>query len=211
MGWKTSLIIISGQTQIEDLQILTTLGIKGTTKVDNITFEETIAFLTNKVCIGRYNKNLIIYEWAIPEKVLHNKGTDIEKLLCDKFPNAEICFIELVSTLNFWGYKIIQSGQLIRHFVGDGQGNGTFFNVGNPLTEEKELLDKATVDENGVRTYKFENDESDEVLTEDQMGEEFIFNLCKRYLGHTLDESETFLNEVEFSCYKKKSWWQFWK
>ncbi len=210
MGWKTSLIIISRPPEIDDKGLLKVLRIKGSTKKSDTVFEDTIGFHTKKVCIGRYNGNLIIYEWAIPEKVIQNNQTDIEKTLIDSFPNSEICFVELVSTLNFWGYKVIDNGQVIRHRAGDGEGNGTYIDFGNSLEEEKELLAKASVDENGVRTYRFE-DGTDEIFSEDQVGEEFVFKLCARYLGCPLDEADEFLNGVKFTCYQKRSWWQFWK
>lgn len=208
MGWKTSLIIISNPPQIDHKELIKILRLKGVSKKSDITFDDTIGLHTNKICIARYNQHLIIYEWSIPEKVIQKNDTEIEKHLISHFPSSEICFLELVSTVNFWGYKIIHNGKVIRHRAGDGEG--TYIDFGIPLEEEKALLAKSTTDENGIRTYKFDT-EHEEVYTEDQVGEEFVFNICKRYLGHSLDESDEFLNETPFTCYTKKSWWQFWK
>ncbi|MGN6647113.1 MAG: hypothetical protein ACTHJT_11340 [Cytophaga sp.] len=210
MGWKTSLIIISRPPQINDQELLKALDIKGASKQTDVSFEDTIGLYTNKVCIGNYNGYLIIYEWAIPETVIQKNETAIEKKLIAQFPNSEICFLVLISTLNFWGYKIVDNGKVIRHRAGDGQGNGTYTDFGDPLEEEKDLLAKSTVDNAGVRTYRFDSD-PDEIFTEDQVGEEFVFNICKKYLGAPLDQADEFLNKIRFACYQKKSWWKFWK
>ncbi len=147
---------------------------------------------------------------AIPETVIQNNETAIEQKLITQFPNSEICFLVLISTLNFWGYKIIDNGKVIRHRAGDGQGNGTYIDFGAPLEEEKALLAQSTVDAAGIRTYTFESD-PDEIYTEEQVGEEFVFNICQKYLGAPLDQADEFLNEIKFTCYQKKSWWEFWK
>ncbi len=210
MGWKTSLIIITSTPEIEDQRLLNILGLKGSTPKSDIVFEDTTGFHTDKVSIGRYNGNLIICEWSIPEKVIQNNQTDIERILMDSFPYSEICFIQLVSTVNFWGYKLIDNGKVLRHRAGDGQRNGTYFDIGEPLAQEKELLAKSYFDEAGNRLYIFEDDPN-EIYTEDQVGEEFVFKLCARYLGLPLDEDDEFLYGIKFSCYQKRSWWQFWK
>ena len=108
----------------------------------------------------------------------------------------------------FLGVQIINNGKVIRHRAGDSD-NGTFIDIGNPLEEEKELLSKSSVVANGVRVYKFE-EQPGEIFNEDQVGENFVFNICPRYLKYPLDEADEFLSDTAFACYEKKVWWKFW-
>lgn len=206
MGWKTSLIFINRPPKIANEQILKTLGLKGLSQKKDTVLDDFISSRSNYTCIGYYNDFLIVYNWKIPEKVIEKNNTDIEKQIINLFPNSEICFVALVSTVNFWGYKVINNGKLIRHRAGSAD-DGTYFDFGEVLDEEKDLLSKSIIDENGIRTYKFDHD--DDLLSEDQVGEEFVFNVCSRYLRVPLDEADEFSTITKFSCYKR-NWWKFW-
>ena len=178
MGWKISIIIVNKPTKVDNEKLLRDLGIKRFIKTDDTTFENTIGLFTNKIYIGEYKDNLIIYEWTLPDKIIQNNDTESEKLLVRKFPNSEICIIELVSNVNFWGYKIINKGRIIRHRAGDGD-KGTYIDSGAPLEEEIPLLNKSSIDGDGNKFYKFD-EQPDELFSEDQVGENFVFEICKR-------------------------------
>ncbi len=208
MGWKISIIIVNKPTKVDNEKLLRDLGIKRFIKTDDTTFENTIGLFTNKIYIGEYKDNLIIYEWTLPDKIIQNNDTESEKLLVRKFPNSEICIIKLVSNVNFWGYKIINKGRIIRHRAGDGD-KGTYIDSGAPLEEEIPLLNKSSIDGDGNKFYKFD-EQPDELFSEDQVGENFVFEICKRYFGETLDTADELLHNTIFIGYQKKAWWRFW-
>ena len=208
MGWKISIIIVNKPTKVDNEKLLRDLGIKRFIKTDDTTFENTIGLFTNKIYIGEYKDNLIIYEWTLPDKIIQNNDTESEKLLVRKFPNSEICIIKLVSNVNFWGYKIINKGRIIRHRAGDGD-KGTYIDSGAPLEEEIPLLNKSSIDGDGNKFYKFD-EQPDELFSEDQVGENFVFEICKRYFGETLDTADELLYNTIFIGYQKKAWWRFW-
>jgi len=93
--------------------------------------------------------------------------------------------------------------------------------MGEPLAEEKELLSKSKLDSNGKRIYLFE-DFPDEPLDEDQVGEDFVFSICYKYLDEELDSAETSLHETILQGYRYRGitpdkttanaapWWKFW-
>jgi hypothetical protein len=125
--------------------------------------------------------------------------TQIEKTLSRIFPNSEICSIVLHSAVNLWGYAVTQNGQIIRARAGSAD-DGTFVEIGEPLEEEKELLSKSKLDDNGNRIY-FLNDSLDEPFNEDQVGENYVFSICKRYFGEELDRADDLLFETTLTGY----------
>ena len=208
MGWKTALIIINKPSKVNHEELLKDIGIKRFCKSADSTFDNMIGLFTSRIYIGEYRDNLIIYEWGLVERIIEKDDKDSEKLLTKKFPDSEICVIELVSTVGFWGYKVFDKGKLIRHRAGDSE-KGTYIDSGTPLDEERELLSKSSIDGSGHRLYKFD-DQTDEVLSEDQVGENFVFEICRRYFGESLDTAEHLLYYTNFVGYRKKAWWRFW-
>ncbi len=93
------------------------------------------------------------------------------------------------------------------------------------MEEEKDLLKKSELDSNGNRIY-FLDDFPDEKMTEDQMGEDFVFEISKRYFGERIDcNDELFetnlkayqiINKPKLKTINKKQtekvnkWWKFW-
>jgi hypothetical protein len=67
-----------------------------------------------------------------------------------------------------------------------------------------------------------ENPNSNDVLSEDQVGENFVFAICNRYLGETFESANEAFLETPLAAYKydsvsiggqgvaTKPWWKFW-
>ncbi|MBL7779895.1 MAG: hypothetical protein JNM22_01675 [Saprospiraceae bacterium] len=232
MGWKASTIIINRPTKVDNEELLKTLGFDNLTKIEDELFENAINPDDNKVYIGTYKNNLLICTQGIPMQFFEEHETQTEKTLNQIFPNSEICSIVLHSTINLWGYSVIQNRQKIRARAGSAD-DGTFVEIGEPLEEEKELLSKSKLDDNGNRIYLLDNF-PDEPLNEDQVGEIFVFSICKRYFGDELDSADDLLFETTLTGYKygkvkqttstqqtnktgsldkidkTKPWWKFW-
>lgn len=220
MGWKASMIIIHQPTKIGNEQLLEELGFKGLTKIKDEPFDDVLNPSAHKVFIGVHNNNLVICTVDIPLKLIEANDTPIERRFIELFPNSEICAIVLHSTVNLWGYSIIKNGQKIRARAGCAD-DGTYLEMGEPLAEEKELLSKSKLDSNGKRIYLFE-DLPDEPLQEDQVGENFVFFICYKYLDEELDSAETSLHETILQGYRYRvitpdkttanaaPWWKFW-
>jgi hypothetical protein len=233
MGWKASTIIIHKPTQVDNLELLKDLGFNNLTKIEDEPFEVAINPDNNRVYIGTYKDNLLVCAPDIPMQFFEDSETLTEKTLNRIFPNSEICSIVLHSTVNLWGYSVTKNGQKIRARAGSAD-DGTFVELGEPLDEEKELLSKSKIDENGNRIYLFD-DFPDELLNEDQVGENFVFSVCKRYFDEELDSADELLFDTTLTGYKygkvkqitspqqqtnktnsidkidnEKPWWKFW-
>lgn len=213
MGWKASTIIIHKPSQVENEQLLKDLGFEGLSKIEDEPFEVAMNPEDNKVFIGSYKDNLLICTQEIPMLFYEKVESQIEVILKNKFPQSEICTIALHSVVNFWGYSVIKNGQKIRARAGSAD-DGTFLEFGEPLEEEKELISKSKLDEDGNRIYLIDEDS----FYEDQVGENFVFSICKRYFGVELDFADELLFETNLTGYKfkristndKQAWWKFW-
>ena len=228
MGWKASSIIISPKTDINFEETLNKLGFTNLTKIEDEPYEIAAYPDKDKIYIGTYKNSLILSVEDIPIQFLSEGLTDFENKLIGLFPNTEICAISLHSAVNHWGFAVIKNGQKIRAKAGDAD-SGTIIDFGEPLEEEKELLSSSTINDSGERTYVFDDD--DDEMTEDQVGENFVFEMFKRYTGESLDSDDDLLFESSFSGYQtskplrkspiqhtkpnndipmQKPWWKFW-
>lgn len=200
MGWKASAIIIHRPTQIDAEELLQKLGFSNLKRIEDETFDGALNPDDNSVYIGFYKENLLICAPDIPMLFFEEFETPIEKTLKEIFPNAEICSIILQSTVNLWGFAVIMNGQKIRARAGSAE-DGTFIEIGEPLDEEKELLSKSKLDENGSRIY-FLDDFPNEPFHEDQVGENLVFSICKRYFGEELNNADALLFGTTLRGYK---------
>jgi len=225
MGWKASTIIINEPTNTDHFQLLEKLGFTSLRKIDDRPFEVVMNPNDNEVYIGTYKNNLLICAQELPMQFFEDHETATESTFMNLFPSSEICSIVLHSTVNLWGYAILKEGKKIRARAGSAD-DGTFIESGEPLEEEKEILSKSTLNRQGERTYLFEGD--DEAMSEDQVGENFVFAVCKRYFGEELDSADELLFETHLKGYSygkapglkksgqskssgyNKSWWKFW-
>jgi hypothetical protein len=214
MGWKISAIIIKNPIEIEPIQLVTNLGFQTIKETESQLFETAMYPDDNHIYIGKYNGNLILCEGELTFDFFDKKNSKIENRLFEIFPNSEICSVVLHSYNNLWGYSISENGIKKRIRFGASE-DGTIEDLGNPLEEELDLLSKSSLNEDGERIYTFED--SEDKYTEDQVGENFVFAICKRYFDKDLDEVDDLLFETEMtgftfgkSTLKSKPWWKFW-
>jgi len=200
MGWKASAIIINKPTQVDNETLLTELGFNNLTRIEDEPFEVAINPDDNKVYIGSYKNNLLVCASDIPTQFFDENETPIEKTFNRIFPNSEICSIVLHSAINLWGYSVTRNGKKIRARAGNSD-DGTFVEIGEPLDEEKELLSKSKLDENGNKVYVLD-EFPDETFSEDQVGENFVFLICKRYFDQELDSAHDLLFKTTLTGYQ---------
>lgn len=200
MGWKASAIIINKPTQVDNETLLTELGFNNLTRIEDEPFEVAINPDDNKVYIGSYKNNLLVCASGIPTQFFDENETPIEKTFNRIFPYSEICSIVLHSAINLWGYSVTKNGKKIRARAGNSD-DGTFVEIGEPLDEEKELLSKSKLDENGNKVYVLD-EFPDETFSEDQVGENFVFLICKRYFDQELDSAHDLLFKTTLTGYQ---------
>lgn len=227
------MIVVKPVEQFDRDALLAGLGFQDYVQVEETTLEKAIYPYDDKVYIGQYQDCLIICDVMLSSSCLTAELSAEEEFLMKTFPYTEIGVFVLQSTVNFWGYAVLADGQKIRARAGSSD-DGTFLDHGGPLAQEMALLAKSTVDADGYRMYTMD-DYPDEPMTEDQMGEEFVFELSSRFFGEKLDRADDLLFETAFvgfgphaqaassasntaqtaqpsvqSTPAPKPWWKFW-
>lgn len=209
MGWKTSMIIINTDQPFDFSNLFQKLGYEVSSNSDEL-FEAIIYPPDDKIYLGYCNKTTIICLQELVLDAFQANVSTLEQALCDCFPNTEIATLALHSVVNFWAYSVVKDGKKLRVRAGDAD-EGIIIDEGKVLEEEKELLAKAYTNTNGEQLFVFE-DILDEAFTADQVGENFVFQLCKRYLDEQLDAHEK-LWETTFKGFnlkkknQNKKWW----
>ena len=197
MGWKLSSVIINSSTDISYDDLLDKLGFKNLTRLEDEPYDSAMYPDKDRVYVGNYKNNLIICAENLPLKFYDKSLSDTEKTLIKYFPESEICAVSLQSTINHFGFAVIKAGEKIRVKAGDAD-LGTVIDIGKPLEQEEELLAKSKIDDKGQRLFYLDGD-SDPYL-ENQIGENFVFEIFKRYTGELLDEDDDLLDTNFTAC-----------
>jgi hypothetical protein len=203
MGWKASTIIINAVNECDFETLLSDLGYNKIQKIGDESFESVINPKEKTVYLGYYKNNLIICAADAPKLFFEKEISPIEQKLMDKFPNKEICAIVLQSVINFWAYSVITNDGKKRIRAGCSE-TGTFIDIGQPLAQEIELFNNSKINAKGIREFRFEHT-PDEIFMEDQVGENFVFEICSRYFEDTLDSADDLLFNTLLSGYRYKN------
>lgn len=201
MGWKTSMVIVNNKSLFSNKEILNELGYTELKKIGTTTLEDAIYPTAGELFIGRYKNNIIICEDDLAYKALFEELSNEEFLLNELIKkNTEICALVLHSSNNIYGYSISKNGKRVRVKVGSSD-DGVITDYGIPLSEETELLNSIIViEEKGELKEKRNLD----VFSHDQLGEELVFKLTKRYFGKQLDMADDDLFNLKMTNYKFK-------
>lgn len=200
MGWKSSTIIIASRKEVNELELLSNLGFNNLKEIESEPFEVAINPDDGKIYIGKYKGNLLICTQNLPMTFLEETVSLGEKVISKYFPKTEICSLVLHSVVNLWGYSVSKDTKKIRVRVGTSD-DGTIIDYGEPLEQELYLLSKSKVEKDGRRIY-YLDEFPDEALEEDQVGENFVFELANRYIGQNLDMADDLLFETELKGYE---------
>jgi hypothetical protein len=198
MGWKLSSVLINTPNDTNYEELLNELGFRNLLKIENDSFETAMYPEQGKVYVGKYNGNIIICADELPLDFFNESLSATEKTLIKFFPKSEIFAASLHSVINHFGFAVINAGKKIRVKAGDAD-SGTTIDIGKPLEQEEELLAKSKIDDNGQRLYYLDKN-SDEPYFENQVGENFVFEIFRRYTGEELSSDENLMN-TDFIAY----------
>ena len=217
MGWKTSIVIASQTEQpslahnaCHDADFANQVAAKhpgGFTFAGESTFEEGAYPRNGNLFIGAYDNALVIghLEWpgacfkgGVPPLI-----SEIDAIL----PRCTILALELHSVVNFYGYALFQNNALIRGRAGSAD-DGILLDVGEPRPEEKPLFERSAINSDGERVWREEFDGVVEEMDHSSMGEEFVFEVSRRFLGERFDSFDH--DELAMSEFRPtpKSFWQ---
>ena len=235
MGWKTSMILMNSEEDFNLSELFGSMGYYQLEKVDEQYFESIMNPDDDKIYIGKFNGNTIICMQDLPLESLGEEMSRAEKVLSKACNNSDVVTFILHSVVNLWGYSVVKQGKKVRVRAGSSEG-GIIVEHGEIIKEEEGLMSQSQVNENGDRVYVLD-DMPDEEFTDDQVGENFVFDISVKYFGEAIDMSDdlfatkfvgyTFSKknpQLEMPAPKviekiapkavvqeiKKPWWKFW-
>ncbi len=197
MGWKASMIVINSEEKLPTKEVFEALGYYELSKVDKQPFEVVMNPEDDRIYVGQYNGNTIICMQDVPLESLSESVSDAEKILSSRFADTDVVTFALHSVVNLWGYSLVHNGKKLRARAGSSEG--TTVEYGEMLEEEKELFSIAKKNAKGERIFVFD-DMPEEEFADDQLGENFVFDISTKYFGESLDDCEE-LFEAEFQGY----------
>ncbi len=201
MGWKVSMIIIeNGAVPVSDETILSAIGMGHLKPLEDCTFEEAMYNRDAGIALGQVNNNTVICDKYLMtaeslERIQDLSLTAAESSLSSLFPDTEILSVACHSTVNYHGYSLIKNGekQRLKYITADEPRRA----MGKDLEEEAAIYARS----HRVGEQYFWTIDGDE-YQEDQLMEEFTFELAKRRLGFRLDMSnDIFFEERSFRKY----------
>ncbi|WP_430899194.1 MULTISPECIES: hypothetical protein [unclassified Paraflavitalea] len=203
MGFSASLIFIkAGNQPVTDKKVLDALWQVGWDYTGDASFEEAMFADEDKTYIAYFNDTIVIGTQEIPLYFLNDGITGSEEYLIEQFGDAEIAGVTLQSSVNHWGYGIIQNKQKIRAYGGNYQAP-VLIDHGNPLPEEMGLLENRIIKEDGAVYYIIDGQE----YSADAIGEELVFDLVQRYTGYALNDVNNPLDTLVFKRFEKNKYY----
>ena len=218
MGWKTDTVLIRpADSNEEPERLLRELGFTRLAPVGERRYERAIWPDKNTVWVGLAGDCLMISARGLSDPFFTDRPTPLTDALFHRFAGADVAAVTLHSVVNLWGFAVFRNGRALRRKAGSAD-DGTFEDWGSPLPEEEDLLANSLLDVDGERIYRLPQ-LPDEELTEDQVGEEYVFKIFERFAGERPDTGATLLETrcdgFRFSSIAaagaRRPWWNFWR
>jgi hypothetical protein len=145
--------------------------------------------------LGVYDEAVVIGNHGLVDHSFDGNVPQIVEHLNFFLPRSQVLVITLHSVVNLFGYAWFDQGRLVRGRAGSAD-DGVFFEEGNPLALESNLLSKSAM-RNGERVYLVDVGGVQEEFDESSFGEEFVMELCRPFLGCRLDQFDVWNLKME--------------
>jgi hypothetical protein len=187
MAWNKNYIIIKKPATSEFGEIIKHLGLADLSAAGEFPLLETNK--SDDFFIGTYNEVLLIVHPDLPFDFFTESTSETEKKFLEMFPASDIAVLVENSTVDSFGYAVIQNGVKVR--MKEGGDGEIYTDIGELLPEEKEILAGKVFEEDELQSMR-----NDEGMTDDEITERVKFEaswrvpaaVAKSYLGISIDE-----------------------
>ncbi len=182
MGLKANVSFLKGYKAVDDILFLQNLDLKYQTKrLSNL---ERQIYTTKNISFGEFGDIKIIAHGEYPLMGFESLNlSEYEERIQLIFDPELILSIGLHSTLNLYGYSLIQNKIKVR--VNAGSVEGKLFEGGNRTEEEILIFDKYDFDSD--KELYFSKDRK-RFGGEDMFGEELVTSISSRIFGEPFDK-----------------------
>lgn len=198
MAWNKYYIVVTNQQETSPTDTLTKLGLTGYQPVGEVDFHQTNK--SDDLFIGNYKDKLVIANPDLTYGFFAAEPSDIEKKFVAAFPSSEIAALAENSTVDEFGYSLIDNGQ--RQRVKHGCDGEIYVDIGETLPEEQEILAGHIFDPEELEEMREDMDE-DEVqnMVTFEASWRVPAQISKRYFGERIDNLDT--DAIKLTRYKK--------
>jgi hypothetical protein len=188
MAWNKYYIVVTDQQNLTPSETLTKLGLANYKPAGNAHFHDTNK--SNDLFIGHYKDKLIIAEPDLTYAFFSIEPSDIEKKFIAAFPTSEIAALTENSTVDEFGYTIINNGQRIR--VKHGCDGEIYTDIGEPLLEEQTILAGHIFDPEELDEMREDMDEHEvQNMVAFEASWRAPAEISRRYFGEIIDNLDT--------------------
>ena len=192
MGWKADAVLIRPATlEIPASRLLTELGCENLSTLGEMAYDQVIWPNQGTIWVGAIRDCVIISARGVAERFIEALPSAFADTLLRRFPQSEVAAVTLHSVVNLWGFALYRGGRPIRRKAGSAD-QGTFEDFGNSIPEEQDLLSKSALDAKSRRIYRLPEFPNED-LSEDQVGEEYVFKVYERLTGERPDIGDNLL------------------
>jgi hypothetical protein len=156
------------------------------------------------VGIGVYDHGAIVVHRSLMDECLRAASHPVTEELLRMYPTGTFVSFGLHSVVNYFGYTVIEGGQLVRNF--GGAEDHIDADDGSLLPEEAPHFENSTV-RDGMR-YFTSSQFPDEEFDAPAYGGTLVMALSVQLFGCTLND----LREppVMIPYFSRRPWWKFW-
>ena len=140
MSWNKDCILITNFEETDLVKAVHLIGYPMLTQGSDVDFRTAFNNKGEEMPFGLIDNFLWILSPTQVEKFFTEEPSVLEKNLCKKFPNSTIIALEENSTVDSFGFSLIQKGQRVSVLNGcDGEYSYEF---GDPIQEENIVINK---------------------------------------------------------------------
>jgi len=192
VGWKADAVLIRpAALEAPANALLTELGCQSLSALGEKPYSQVIWPDKSTNWVGAMRDCVIISARGAAERFIEARPSPFADALFRRFPQSEVAAVTLHSVVNLWGFALYHDGSPIRRKAGSAD-EGAFEDFGSSIPEEHDLLSKSALDAKGTRIYRLP-EFPEEDLSEDQVGEEYVFRVYERLTGERPDIGRSLL------------------
>jgi len=198
---KLYLIIITNAINTSISNVKSDLGLSNLVPGNEISLFKA-QYNGKGICIGKYNDKILIVS---QEKVFnfYDKAiSSFEKQICDLFPNSEITVLTLYSTVDLYGYAIIEKG--VRQRIKSGADNDVYIDYGNKIKEEDDIAKEKIFDDSEMAEMEREYSKNDiKKMVDKEISVRVTSRLLRRYFGKDEKEIDSNFDSIKLVEYQQ--------
>lgn len=205
MSWNKYCIVITNVEETDLIKAVHLTGYHILTPSSDVDFRTAFNNRGDEMPFGLIDNCLWIISPTQVEKFFAEEPSALEKNLCKKFPNSTILALEENSTVDSFGFSLIQKGQRVRVLNGcDGE---YYYDFGNPIDEENYCYRQVLEDFSDEEKDEITENEGKEGLEKHLLFESkwrVPFELFKNVYGKTIEQVYDENKSFRYFRYDKK-------